>query len=140
MTTELHSLLHPDQQETPVPTLLQHPDTDPLPAVLVTILCADDHARTRAIKAHAKARGHRAVFVTSNPDVRAYQATGCAFEYLPDPKTVCEMSAAGDWESYLGERWRMFHSKWHPRWSADYGLTFAQYLKRCGIYGIGDHY
>lgn len=133
MFTKLQSIFRPNRQEHDVSALLQHPETDLRPTVLITVLCADDVARSRALKAHAASRSHRPIFVVCEADIQAYQNAGCTFEYLPDPKTVCSMPDIGDWAGYLQERWRMINSKWHPRWTAEYGLSYKQYLKKCAL-------
>lgn len=112
--------------------LHQHPITDDRPTVLVTILCAaSEDARLQALKIHSARRSHRPIFVVSEPDIRAYQNAGCIFEYLPDPEVVWAGLDIGDWPGYLQERWSMINSKWHPQWTANYGLSFEQYLEKC---------
>lgn len=133
MFTKLQSIFRMDRQEHAVSVMSQHPETDPRPTVLVTILRADDASRLRALKTHAADRSHRPIFVVCDADVRTYQNAGCTFEYLPDPKIVRSMSDVGDWAGYLQERWRMINSKWHPQWTVEYGLSYTQYLKKCAF-------
>lgn len=135
MFAKLQSLFRIKPQEHAGSALLQHSVTDPRPTILVTVLCADAAARARAIEKHATSRSHRPIFVVCDADVRAYQDAGCAFEYLPEPSMVRTMSGVGDWAAYLQERWCMINSKWLPKWTAEYGLSYTQYLKKCTVDG-----
>ncbi len=127
MITKLQPKFRIKRQKGAVSALMQHPETDVRPTVLVTLLCAKADACSRALRTHAASRSHRPIFVVCEADIRAYQNAGSTFEYLPDPEMIRAMSDVGDWAGYLQERWRMINSKWQPRWTADYGLGDRQY-------------
>lgn len=108
--------------------LCQLPQGAAAPAVLVTLLGADADQTRRAVERHGKVRSYRPVFVVSNPDTRPLLGTGLTCEHVCGLDDIRRHRLAGDWPSYVTERWRMIHTKWKPAWSVAYALSFNDYL------------
>lgn len=124
----LGSIFNSKKQENIEPVYLQYSRAESPPIILVTLLSTDMNISSSALVRHANKKGYRVVFVVTNPDVHIFQVAGCTFEYLPSPEIIVNMADAGDWQSYLQERWNMINSKWSPRWTIEYGISIEAYL------------
>ncbi|NJM82353.1 MAG: hypothetical protein HC844_07540 [Tabrizicola sp.] len=117
----------------PAGPLAQADAADIRPVVLVTLLGAAASARDRALRLHHSGRGHRAIFVVTDPDIAAIRAAGMTAEHMPAPDLVKRFRGVGDWESYLRQRWVMIQTKWQPAMGITEGLAFHHYLRECGF-------
>jgi hypothetical protein len=102
--------------------------------VLVSLLELRGHERARAIEtvAAALAPGETAVFVTDDPDFRAFAARQHLYEYLPPLTDQARFATAAAWETYLANRLRILLRKWAPVRVVKVGTAFEAFVVKAG--------
>lgn len=93
-----------------------------------------DAERSQAIDtvAASLAPGETPVFVTDDPDFRAFAAKQHLYEYLPPLGDQSRFGTAQAWEIYLANRLRILLRKWAPVRVVKVGTPFESFLTKAG--------
>ena len=102
--------------------------------VLVSLLELRESELARAIDTVAATLtpGETPVFVTDDPDFRAFVAKQHLYEYLPPLTDQARFGTALAWETYLANRLRILLRKWTPVRVVKVGTAFDAFVLKAG--------